>query len=145
MEADNKLVEDWKDSLTDEEWNALLKKHGHYYHDIGINETEVIQMWKDEGCPEVKPVAEINNQKPVSYQKETVCDACRSIGITYLDCVCTYMKNYPTVTVEFEVCDCCGHVNDDEIPDTPFNREALGDDFFDYDIDEYIKSLKDEH
>jgi len=86
---------------------------------------------------------ERDNQKPVSYQKETVCDACRSIGIAYLDCVCTYMKNYPTVTVEFEVCNCCGHVDDNEIPDTPFNREALGDEFFDYDIDEYIKSLKD--
>ena len=84
-----------------------------------------------------------DNQKPVSCQKETVCEACRSIGIAYLDCVCTYMKNYPTVTVEFEVCDCCGHVNDNEIPDTPFNREALGDDFFDYDVDEYIESIKE--
>jgi hypothetical protein len=42
------LVEKWKDDLTNEEWINLLKKHGHYYHDIGINQDEVIQMWKDE-------------------------------------------------------------------------------------------------
>lgn len=71
-----------------------------------------------------------NNQKPVSYQKETVCKDCLAVGIENIDCVCTYMKNYPTVTVEFEVCNCCGHVNDSEIPFTEFNRQQLGDDYF---------------
>lgn len=40
-----------------------------------------------------------NNQKSVSYQKETVCKACMSIGIEYLDCVCPEPS---FTTVEFE-------------------------------------------
>lgn len=87
---------------------------------------------------------ERDNSKPINYQKETVCSACMSIGISNIDCVCTYMNDYPTVILEFEVCNCCGHVNDDNVPDTPFNRESLGDDFFDYDVDEYIKSIRNE-
>lgn len=40
------------------------------------------------------------------------------------------MKNYPTITVEFEVCNCCGHVDDSEVPDTEFNRQQVGDKYF---------------
>lgn len=42
------IVDEWKSNLSDEEWTNLLKKHGHFHHDIGINADEVIQMWKDE-------------------------------------------------------------------------------------------------
>lgn len=65
-----------------------------------------------------------------SYQKEVVCKSCMSIGITHIDCICTYLKDYPTVTVEFEVCNCCGHMDDSQLPFTEFNRQQLGDDYF---------------
>ena len=83
-----------------------------------------------------------NNSKSVSYQKETVCETCMSIGITHIDCVCTYMKDYPTVTLEFEVFDCCGHVNDSKIPLTDFNLEQLGNEYFQEELDEIEAELE---
>lgn len=60
----------------------------------------------------------------MSIQKITVCASCYSVGITLSDCVCTYQHNYPTVELEFEVCDCCGNVKNDGNPtDTEFNDQ----------------------
>ncbi len=54
--------------------------------------------------------------------KHKVCEDCYSIGITYKDCVCTYMKNYPIIELEFEECECCGNITNDGHPgETEFN------------------------
>lgn len=61
-----------------------------------------------------------------TYQKHTVCADCFAVGITQIDCRCTYMNNYPTVELEFEVCKCCGQLLDDGSPaNTPFNDESI--------------------
>jgi hypothetical protein len=65
-----------------------------------------------------------------NYTKEVVCKACMSISIKYLDCVCTYQHDYPAIQLEFKTCPCCNHVNDSDVPDTEFNRQQLGDKFF---------------
>jgi hypothetical protein len=44
----DKIIKDWQDNLSNEEWNDLLKKYDHYGHDIGINETELIDMYNNE-------------------------------------------------------------------------------------------------
>lgn len=44
----DKVIKDWKDNLSNEEWNDLLKKYDHYGHDIGINESELIDMYNNE-------------------------------------------------------------------------------------------------
>lgn len=62
----------------------------------------------------------------VKLEKIEVCAECFSYGINYLDCVCTYQKNYPTVLLEFEVCTCCGHIISDGTPaDTEYNNKVL--------------------
>lgn len=48
MSTDKQKAKRWADDLTNVEWINLLKKHGHYYHDIGINEEVLIKMWKME-------------------------------------------------------------------------------------------------
>jgi len=58
-------------------------------------------------------------------QKFTVCQACLSVGITSPDCICCYSNSYPTIELEFKVCDCCGHVIHEEPADTEFNRSKL--------------------
>ena len=40
------LAEDWRESKTDDEWIALLKKHNHYGYDRGIILDELIEMWE---------------------------------------------------------------------------------------------------
>jgi len=58
-------------------------------------------------------------------QKFNVCDQCFCLGTVHMDCVCAYDK-YKTIELEFEVCECCGHLIDDGTPaDTPFNEEQL--------------------
>ena len=58
--------------------------------------------------------------------KHKVCVDCRAVGIIYNDCVCTYQKGYPTIELEFEVCNCCGNiVNDVQCAETPFNDKQL--------------------
>lgn len=44
----NDIIKQWKDNLSNEEWNELLKKYNHYGYDIGILEDEVIKMYNDE-------------------------------------------------------------------------------------------------
>lgn len=59
-------------------------------------------------------------------EKHTVCTSCFVVGITQHDCVCTYQNNYETVELEFEVCDCCGHLICDGSPaDTEFNTQQF--------------------
>lgn len=48
IQKNKNKAKEWADSLTNDEWTNLLKKHGHYYHDIGINEEELIEMWMAE-------------------------------------------------------------------------------------------------
>jgi hypothetical protein len=58
-------------------------------------------------------------------EKFKVCVDCLSVGVTYNDCVCTYGK-YKTIELEFEVCECCGHLVSDGNPaNTPFNEEKM--------------------
>ena len=58
-------------------------------------------------------------------EKFEVCDQCCSVGIIHGDCVCSYDK-YKTIELEFEVCECCGHLIDDGNPaDTQFNDEQI--------------------
>jgi len=58
-------------------------------------------------------------------EKYKVCKRCFSVGITDNNCVCTY-GNYKTIELEFEVCDCCGHlINDGSPADTEFNDKQL--------------------
>jgi hypothetical protein len=40
------LAEDWRESKTDDEWIALLKKYNHYGYDRGIILDELIEMWE---------------------------------------------------------------------------------------------------
>lgn len=59
-------------------------------------------------------------------EKHKVCADCFSVGITYNDCVCTYQRNYKTIELEFEVCDCCGHLLSDGQPaETQFNEQQI--------------------
>jgi len=58
--------------------------------------------------------------------KHKVCEGCLSVGITEADCICTYDKNYKTIELEFEVCECCGHLISDGNPaDTEFNKQQF--------------------
>jgi len=59
-------------------------------------------------------------------QKFTVCRSCTSVTITDRNCRCTYSNGYPTIELEFEVCDCCGNLISDGNPaDTLFNDEQF--------------------
>lgn len=58
--------------------------------------------------------------------KHIVCKSCLSVGITDNDCICTYNHKYPTITLEFEHCECCENVlNDGYPPDTEFNKKQF--------------------
>lgn len=58
--------------------------------------------------------------------KKTVCAECMSLDIIDINCVCTYSKNYETIELEFEQCDCCGNIERHHA-DTEFNHKQLGD------------------
>lgn len=57
-------------------------------------------------------------------EKHLVCTSCLTIGISDIDCVCTYQNNYPTILLEFEKCECCGNVKDSPA-DTDFNNNQF--------------------
>ena len=59
-----------------------------------------------------------------TYVKHKVCTQCLSPIMVDADCICVYRRNYPTVELEFEHCNCCGHTSDD-YADTEFNEEQL--------------------
>lgn len=62
----------------------------------------------------------------IRLEKRMVCIQCQSVGIIYNDCICTYSNDYDTIELEFEVCNCCGHlINDGYSADTEFNRLQL--------------------
>lgn len=59
-------------------------------------------------------------------QKFIVCTSCLSVGITDNNCICSYSHKYPTIELEFEVCECCGHLIEDGSPaDTLFNNQQF--------------------
>lgn len=59
-------------------------------------------------------------------EKHVVCKHCQCVGIGYSECRCTYMNNYPTIELEFEVCNCCGNLVQDGCPaDTEFNKQQF--------------------
>jgi hypothetical protein len=71
-----------------------------------------------------------SSKKNIRIEKHDVCEKCHSIGITDNDCVCTYSNNYKVITLEFEVCKCCGNLmNDGDCADTEFNAKQLNYDF----------------
>ena len=60
-------------------------------------------------------------------EKFTVCSSCYSVGIRDMDCICGYQNGYPTIELEFEVCDCCGQlISDGDPADSEFNNAKLG-------------------
>ena len=62
----------------------------------------------------------------MKLEKHEVCISCFSVGISYNDCQCTYQNNYPTIELEFEVCECCGNLISDGTPaDTEFNKNQF--------------------
>lgn len=61
-----------------------------------------------------------------SLQKIKVCRDCLSPGIIYPECICVYDRNYATIELEFEVCNCCGNMNSHPA-DTEFNKKQLED------------------
>jgi hypothetical protein len=45
-ETKEELADAWRESKTEDEWIALLKKHNHYGYDRGIILSELIEMWE---------------------------------------------------------------------------------------------------
>ena len=60
----------------------------------------------------------------LNVERHTVCKICYSVGISHPDCDCCHMNNYPTIELEFEVCNTCGNLVDDGHPvENEFNKE----------------------
>lgn len=58
-------------------------------------------------------------------ERHRVCTHCFALGIMDINCICSY-GNYKVIELEFEVCDCCGHVlNDGQPADSEFNKQQL--------------------
>ena len=58
--------------------------------------------------------------------KFSVCADCFGIGIIDNGCQCVTENNFPTIELEFEVCNCCGNLIEDGTPaDTEFNRKQF--------------------
>lgn len=60
----------------------------------------------------------------MKVERIDVCKVCLSASIVDVDCVCVTHSKYETVTIEFEVCECCGQMKD-EPADTEFNKKQL--------------------
>jgi hypothetical protein len=58
--------------------------------------------------------------------KLKVCTNCLSPNIIDAECRCVWDKHYPTIELDFEQCDHCGHTSD-QPADTAFNDEQLYD------------------
>jgi len=57
-------------------------------------------------------------------EKKQVCVECFDSANAF-DCVC-YNGKYNTILLEFEVCECCGHLINNGIPaDTEFNKNQI--------------------
>jgi len=62
----------------------------------------------------------------MNIEKFTVCAMCLSVGVVDLDCICVHQKDYDTVELEFEVCECCNNLICDGQPaETDFNKKQL--------------------
>lgn len=68
--------------------------------------------------------------------KVNVCEECYDHPGEEYRCVCWENNNYKTIKLEFEECVCCNNINYYDIPFTEFNRQQLGDDFFQDEIKE---------
>lgn len=68
--------------------------------------------------------------------KEKVCAECYDHSAERDRCICWSERNYETIEIEFKQCNCCGNIDHDNIPYTPFNRQQLGDRFFEEEIAE---------
>lgn len=56
--------------------------------------------------------------------KIEVCASCNSPYIIIADCICTYQKDYETIELEFEKCECCDNVQ--SMPaKTEFNKSKI--------------------
>ena len=62
----------------------------------------------------------------MSIVKLYVCTDCQSPGIRDVNCRCVWDNKYPTMELEFELCDCCNHMSDTPA-DTEFNRIQFGE------------------
>ena len=65
--------EDWFDDLTGDEYIELLKKYGHYYHDIGASESDWKDMYKQEfdiKDPNSISIKEVINYKQLLAEKD---------------------------------------------------------------------------
>jgi len=64
----------------------------------------------------------------MKLEKHTVCASCWSVGVTDVHCICVDNNNYPTIELEFNVCEWCENLECDGDPaDTEFNNEQLKD------------------
>ncbi len=67
--------------------------------------------------------------------KLKVCDECYNHPALEKDCIC-WEGNYPEIELEFKACRCCDNVEFDHLPFTEFNRQQLGDEYFQEELDE---------
>jgi len=92
--------------------NNYIITHGQYRNDL--------EEWIDCNYDD-----NVHANMETRLEKHEVCDQCYSLEIIDINCVCTY-REYKTIELEFEVCDCCGHlINNGEPADTPFNTEQF--------------------
>lgn len=68
--------------------------------------------------------------------KENACAECYDHSAERDRCICWSERDYETIEIEFKQCNCCGYIDHDNIPYTPFNRQQLGDRFFEEEIAE---------
>lgn len=58
--------------------------------------------------------------------KFVVCASCLSEGVTDINCVCCSEEGYDSIELEFNSCECCGHIIDDGFPiNSEFNTAQL--------------------
>lgn len=60
----------------------------------------------------------------MAITKIIVCKDCLSPNIVDKNCICVWERNYPTIELEFEQCECCGHLSIYPI-DNEFNKAQL--------------------
>ena len=67
--------------------------------------------------------------------KLNVCNECYNNPSLERECSC-WESTYTPIELEFEACRCCDNVEFDHIPFTEFNRQQLGDEYFQEELDE---------
>ena len=61
----------------------------------------------------------------MSIVKLHVCTSCESPSIIDTHCRCMWDNKYPTIELEFEQCDHCGHI-EEQPAETEFNHQQWG-------------------